>query len=122
MTFKFSYPTVSKEKYVPNIDKPESWYGLSSEVKFCKKCLMSNQRPNMTAEHQHTINTKKDTIKFHSEVCDACKLFEKKESIDYEKRQFELKKLLTSIEVGMDLMMLSFQDQEVKIVFMLLID
>ena len=68
MTFKFSYPTVNKEKYLPNVDKPESWYGLSNEVKFCKKCLMSNQRPNMTAEHQHTIDTKKDTIKFYSEV------------------------------------------------------
>ena len=42
---------------------------------------MSNQRPNMCAEHYNTKEQKKEIIKFHGDVCDACKFKEKKKMI-----------------------------------------
>ena len=37
-------------------------YGLPAEIKFCKKCVISNQRPNSAVEFKHTENSKKTTI------------------------------------------------------------
>jgi N-acetyl sugar amidotransferase len=73
----------------------KTMYGLPSDVKFCKKCLMSNQRPVSATEFKHNINSKKKTIAFDEEgVCDACRANEKKNQIDWEKREEELLKLL----------------------------
>lgn len=70
-------------------------YGLPREVKFCRKCVMSNQRPVSEVEFKHTINTKKRTMAFDDEgICDACRANEQKEKIDWEKREKELIKLL----------------------------
>ena len=53
--------------------KIKTKYGLLEEVRFCTKCVVSNQRPNSAVEHKHTINTKKQTIHIDDEgVCDAC--------------------------------------------------
>jgi len=67
-------------------------YGLPKEVKFCKKCVISNQRPNSCIEFNHTSDTKKETINFDEEgVCDACKVTEKKnKTIDWQVREKEL--------------------------------
>jgi len=76
-------------------DQLETYYGLPAEVKFCKKCVISNQRPSSTAEHKHTIDSKKTTINFDAEgVCDACRTAETKNSIDWNKREEELLQLL----------------------------
>ena len=32
------------------MNKLEAYYGLPNEVKFCKKCVISNQRPSSTIE------------------------------------------------------------------------
>lgn len=73
----------------------EAYYGLPKEVKFCSKCVMSNQRPASAVEFKHTINSKKTTLNFDDEeVCDACRTAEHKESIDWEKREQELIQLL----------------------------
>lgn len=70
-------------------------YGLPSKVEFCKKCVMSNQRPASTAEFKHTINSKKVTLNIDTEgVCDACKTAETKKNIDWKKREEELLRLL----------------------------
>lgn len=70
-------------------------FGLPSEVKFCKRCVMSNQRPVSEVEFKHTINTKKRTMAFDDEgICDACRANEKKEKIDWTKREEELLALL----------------------------
>lgn len=70
-------------------------YGLPHEVKFCTKCVMSNQRPASEIEFKHTINTKKKTLHFDEEgVCDACRNAEQKEKIDWKKREEELLTLL----------------------------
>jgi N-acetyl sugar amidotransferase len=70
-------------------------FGLPSEVKFCKKCVMSNQRPASEVEFKHNIHTKKKTLHFDDEgVCDACRNAEIKEQIDWKKREDELLQLL----------------------------
>ncbi len=70
-------------------------YGLPREVKFCKKCVMSNQRPVSEVEFKHTIDTRKRTMAIDEKgICDACRANEQKESIDWKKREEELLKLL----------------------------
>lgn len=77
------------------MEKLEAFYGLPQEVKFCKKCVMSNQRPASTVEFKHTKDSKKVTLHFDDEgVCDACRTAEQKEKIDWEKREKELLQLL----------------------------
>ena len=64
-------------------------------IKFCKKCLMSNQRPVSTAEFKHNISSKKLTMAFDDEgVCDACRANLQKQSIDWNRREEELHRLL----------------------------
>ena len=67
-------------------------YGLPEHLKFCKSCVISNQRPNSTVEHQHTKSSIKKTINFNKHgICDACLLTEKKKvEIDWEEREREL--------------------------------
>lgn len=73
----------------------ETFYGLPSEVKFCKRCVMSNQRPTSTVEFKHTINSAKDTMNFDEEgICDACRTAEQKEGINWEEREAKLVELL----------------------------
>ena len=73
----------------------EAKYGLPSEVKFCKRCVMSNQRPASEIEFKHNINTKKKTLNFDEEgICDACRNADQKEKIDWEEREKQLLQLL----------------------------
>lgn len=73
----------------------EALYGLPSEVKFCKICVISNQRPNSAIEFKNQPGTKKIAINFNSEgVCDACVFAEKKATeIDWDSRDAELREL-----------------------------
>ena len=73
----------------------KTYYGLPEEVKFCSRCVMSNQRPVSEIEFKHTIKTKKRTLNLNEEnVCDACLNTEKKENINWKKREEELYELL----------------------------
>lgn len=73
----------------------KTYYGLPNEVKFCKKCVMSNQRPASAVEFKHTKDSKKVTLNFDGDgVCDACRTAESKEYIDWKQREEELIKLL----------------------------
>lgn len=74
----------------------EAKYGLPSDVKFCNKCVISNQRPGSAVEFVHTLNTKKQTMAIDDEgVCDACRVAEHKETqIDWNKREEKLLALL----------------------------
>ncbi len=70
-------------------------YGLPREVKFCNRCVMSNQRPASAIEFKHSINSLKTTLRINDEgVCDACRHAEEKEQIDWKKREEELVRLL----------------------------
>lgn len=100
--------TVEKEKYTKKLDlvgsdnyvarftpdesQLETKYGLPNEVHFCKKCIISNQRPNSAVEFQHTAASKKKTINFDENgVCDACRVAEAKhKEISWEEREKEL--------------------------------
>jgi N-acetyl sugar amidotransferase len=75
--------------------KFEAYYGLPQEVKFCTRCIMSNQRPASTVEFKHTKNSKKVTMGFDEHgVCDACRANEQKNSIDWKEREEKLVELL----------------------------
>ena len=52
-------------------ENKEPFFGLLKEVKFCKKCVISNQRPNSTVEMKNK-DKKKETISFINGVCSAC--------------------------------------------------
>ncbi len=62
-------------------------YGLPRDVHFCKRCVISNQRPNSAVEFKHTRDTRKATIAFDEEgVCDACRFAEQKQgTIDWKR-------------------------------------
>ena len=69
-------------------------YGLPETVLFCKRCVISNQRPSSTVEYAHVAESKKETIHFDEEgVCDACRVAENKKTVDWEARRQELQDL-----------------------------
>ena len=41
-------------------------YGLPQKVKFCKKCVISNQRPSSAIEFKASENDKKQVINFNN--------------------------------------------------------
>lgn len=76
-------------------EKLEVKYGLPEKVIFCKRCVMSNQRPASAVEFKHTIDTKKKTMNIGIDgICDACRQAEEKEKIDWKVREKELELLL----------------------------
>ncbi len=77
--------------------KNYSLYGLPQKIEFCKKCVITNQRPNSVVEFQNKLNQKK-AINFIKGVCDACNYNDFKEKIDWNKREEELIKLLSKFK------------------------
>lgn len=73
----------------------EAFYGLPTEIRFCRKCVISNQRPNSAIEFKHHRGSKKETIGFDENgVCDACRLAEEKRgTIDWAERDRQLRDL-----------------------------
>lgn len=93
---KIPAPTrVDLSKFDASEKNLEVKYGLPQEVVYCKRCVISNQRPNSAVEYKHTKETKKKTINFDKEgICDACRLTEQKHNtIDWNLREKELKEL-----------------------------
>lgn len=74
----------------------KTYYGLPGHVVFCKRCVMSNQRPASFPEFRHTRERKGAKYLHIDEegVCDACRYAERKEQIDWAKREEELVRLL----------------------------
>jgi len=74
----------------------ETYFNLPSDVFFCKKCLMSNQRPSSVPEFRHTRNRDgAKYLQFDSDgVCDACQQADTKNSIVWQDREKELIDLL----------------------------
>ena len=48
-------------------EKLETKYGLPENVVFCKRCVMSNQRPASAVEFKHTKDSKKITLNIDEE-------------------------------------------------------
>lgn len=70
----------------------KAFYGLPAEVKFCSRCVISNQRPSSVVEFKNRPTDAKPVIAFDEEgVCSACRYAEmKKSQIDWKKREEEL--------------------------------
>ena len=83
------------QNYSSDNSDPDCFYGLPQNVSFCRRCIISNQRPNSTVEHKHTKDSKKVTINFDEEgVCDACRVAEQKHGeYDWDQRRAELEAL-----------------------------
>jgi hypothetical protein len=47
-----------------NKESPEALFGLPKNVKFCQKCVISNQRPSSTIEYKKTTEDRQETIGF----------------------------------------------------------
>ncbi len=70
-------------------------YGLPRKVIFCKKTLISNQRPNSTVEFNHNIKSKKETLKFDKKgVSESWYYSRIKKRINFKERERKLLKLL----------------------------
>ncbi len=92
------YVEIDYSKYSPEIpdDQLEVYYGLPQKVEFCSECVMSNQKPNSCFEFEHTIQSKKASMKIQKDgVCDACHANHNKENhhIDWKARERELREL-----------------------------
>ena len=89
--------TPSASVDLSRFDKPhnelEVYYGLPRDVKFCKKCNMSNQQPMSSNEYEHSSTSSKTTMQFDENgVCHACNFNELKweQEIDWDEREKEL--------------------------------
>ena len=97
--YKSRRAEVSRPEYLNKFGEtpnpPDTKYGLPDEVRFCKHCVISNQRPNSAIEFKQTAAMKKSTIGFNDEgVCDACLQAEKKkQEISWSEREQELREL-----------------------------
>lgn len=68
---------------------------LPSKVRFCKTCVISNQRPSSTVETTNNISSKKETIIFDKNgICSACNNHKSSKKINWKKRLVLLEKLL----------------------------
>ena len=71
-------------------------FNLPKKVKFCKLCVMSNQRPSSFPEYKHKFDRKgAKYLNFDKNgICDACNVAIQKKSINWQQREKEVIKLL----------------------------
>lgn len=84
--------SVNYDDFTLNKKNKITKYGLPEDVKFCSKCVISNQRPNSAIEYTHTQKSIKKTINFDENgVCDACNYsIKKNNTINWDEREREL--------------------------------
>ena len=58
---------VDKLLFAPDAVNLTTKFGLPNKVVFCKRCVISNQRPNSAVEYAHTKDSQKKTINFDAE-------------------------------------------------------
>ena len=93
--FIIKYPKkLNKDLFKKNLKKPQIKYGLPGKIVYCRKCVISNQRPSSSVEFKNR-DKNKESINFDKNgVCDACNFAEKKNRfINWKKREKELIKL-----------------------------
>jgi N-acetyl sugar amidotransferase len=98
MTFKHLDPRaepIDRSAFALDNPSPKALYGLPQSVRFCRRCVISNQRPSSAIEYLHTSDSKKATVAFSDDgICDACRGAERKEkAIDWDRRRDELSAL-----------------------------
>lgn len=75
--------------------KNSSFFGLPEEIKFCSKCIISNQRPNSVIEFKNLDDQKIGiNIDKKDSVCDACNYNKTKDEIDWSIREKALIEIL----------------------------
>lgn len=87
---KIKYPSpIELAPFAKDVQNPPVKYGLPADVVYCKKCIITNQRPNSAVEYKHTKDSKKATIQFDDDgTCDACRFAERKhKTIDWAERE-----------------------------------
>ena len=62
-------------------------HGLPEKVIFCKRCLMSNQRPSSSPELRKTSSDIKTAGFSDDGICDACNYYDFKKGMDWEDRE-----------------------------------
>jgi hypothetical protein len=68
---------VDQAEFAPDAKNPRRLYGLPAEIRYCKRCLYSNQKPNSDREYKHTRDSQKETVAFDAEgICAACRAAE----------------------------------------------
>ena len=78
-----------------NFKNKKTYFGLPPKVIFCKKTLISNQRPNSSIEFEHSIKSKKKTLRIDSNgLSDSWKYSRRKKKINFKLREEKLLKLL----------------------------
>jgi N-acetyl sugar amidotransferase len=94
MNHYYSYPKPVDTTSHRNQYSEKPFYGLPLEVKFCRSCVISNQRPSSTAEFKNNGQAPKQAIHFDNQgICDACRVKEQKAAIDWAAREQELRDL-----------------------------
>ena len=67
---------------------------LPSEVIYCNRCVISNQRPQSTVEFKNNSALNRKTMHIgENGICDACNFAKEKEAINWEFRREQLHKL-----------------------------
>ena len=91
---RYPYPQPVNKAPFSSHQPDQALYGLPLEVKFCRSCVISNQRPSSTAEFKNDGKAPKQAIHFDSQgICDACRVKEQKAEIDWHQRELELRNL-----------------------------
>ena len=93
---KIKYPKdIDLNSFAKDNQNSLVFYGLPKKILYCKKCLISNQRPNSAVEYMHIKGSKKATIHFDEHgICDACNFTERKRRIiDWNERDKQLREL-----------------------------
>ncbi len=68
-------------------------YGTPEAVRFCTRCVISNQRPSSVIETRSRVGDAKPTIAFTDGICDACVYAERRMHIDWSAREEKLQQL-----------------------------
>jgi N-acetyl sugar amidotransferase len=69
-------------------------HGLPRDVVYCRSCVMSNQRPATTPEFSKKATSDVEYASFGDDgICDACKFYEHKKTIDWDDRKRQLEEL-----------------------------
>lgn len=75
-------------------DSPTVKHGLPPEVIYCKRCVMSNQRPATHREFDKKQTADTPTSAFGADgICDACRYTEFKKTINWDERRKQLEEL-----------------------------
>jgi len=76
-------------------NKIKTLFGLPNKIIFCKKTLISNQRPISSIEFEHKISSKKKTLHINKNyISDSWRYSRQKKKINYNFREKLLLKLL----------------------------